>query len=216
VLVFSNSAVSLDGKLGTPGYDHVSLGSREDLRRMSLLRARADAVLVGGRTWRAWSLPLVEDPAVVQVERARPVINAVLTRSGQGPRQGRFFDDARTRPLILGGPQADLRDFPASVTTCRSEGPSTVAWALQELRRDHGARRILVEGGGDLIWQLLERDLLDELNVTLCPVIVGGRKAPTLVDGQGFGPQQLRKLQLIAHEVVGQEIFLRYRVAGSR
>ena len=216
MLVFSNSAISLDGKLGTPGYDHVSLGSREDLRRMSLLRARADAVLVGGRTWRAWSLPLVEDSAVVRLERTQPVVNAVLTRSGKGPRSGRFFDEPRTRPVILGGPRADLRGFPASVTTCRAQGDSTVAWALQALEERYGVRRVLVEGGGDLIWQLLEQDLLDELNVTICPLIVGGRASPTLADGQGFGPRQLRQLELVSQEVAGQEIFLRYRVAGGR
>ncbi|MFH1463793.1 MAG: dihydrofolate reductase family protein [Pseudomonadota bacterium] len=46
--VFSNSAISLDGRLGTASYDHLRLGSEEDLRRMDLLRARADAVLGAG------------------------------------------------------------------------------------------------------------------------------------------------------------------------
>ena len=206
--VFSNSAISLDGRLGTAHYDHLRLGSAEDLRRMDALRARADAVLVGGRTWRAWSLPLVS----ASTTPTRPLINAVLTRSGAGPRAGRFFADPRTRPVILGGPAADLDGFPAGTVAHRAPGEPSVGWALAVLERTHGVERLLVEGGGDLIAQLLAAGLLDELNVTLCPLLIGGRGAPSLVDGPGAPPEALPRLRLVDQERVGDELFLRYRV----
>ncbi len=208
--VFSNTAVSLDGRIGTPSYEHLRLGSSEDLRRMSLLRAQADAVLVGGRTWRAWCLPLVEDPGVGG--RQQPVINAVLTRTGQGPRKGRFFDSERTQPVLLGAPEADLSGFPSGVVTHRCERAPDLAWALGVLEREHGVRRLLVEAGGELIYQLLEVGLLHELYVTLCPLLLGGRGAPSLADGAGFGARDLRRLKLISQEQVGSELYLRYRV----
>lgn len=58
--VFSNTAVSLDGRINTRERRFVSLGSAEDHRRMSMRRSEADAVLVGGTTFRLWphaSLP---------------------------------------------------------------------------------------------------------------------------------------------------------------
>ncbi len=73
-------------------------------------------------------------------------------------------------------------------------------------------KRLLVEGGGALIAQLLEADLLQEINVTLCPLLLGGKGGPSLVDGEGFGPDTLRRLSLEGHELVGEEIYLRYRV----
>lgn len=209
--VFSNSASSLDGRLATVRHDHVAIGSDEDRRWMGVLRARADAVLVGGATWRNWSLPLVEETGQA-TDRRRPVVNAVLTRTGQGPRRGRFFDDPRTLPVLLGGPEADLDGFPDRVRVHRSPGPPTVTWALEVLAREHGVEDLLVEGGGDLIFQLLERDLLDEVYLTLCPVLIGGRGAPTMADGTGFDAQHLRRLDLLSLRQVESEVFLHYRV----
>jgi 5-amino-6-(5-phosphoribosylamino)uracil reductase len=205
--VFSNSAMSLDGRLGTARFDHLRLGSDEDLRRMVALRGQADGVLVGGRTWRAWDLPLV-GPA----GRTAPLVNAVLTRTGAGPRGGRFFASAGTRPVILGDREADLDGFPPGTHVHRAPGPATVGWALSVLEREHGVRRLLVEGGGDLLAQLLEAGLLREMYVTLCPRIVGGHGAPSLVDGSGFPVPALPRLVLVAMERVGDELFLRYRV----
>lgn len=210
--VFSNSAVGLDGKLGPASYEHVRLGTAEDLRRMSAVRALADGVLVGGRTWRAWALPLVEDPSVVPRAREAPVVNAVLTRSGQGPRRGRFFDDPRTLPVFFGGPEADLEGFPSHARSHRAPAEPALAWVLDILEREYGVRKLLVEGGGDLIAQLLAAGLLDELYVTLCPVIFGGAASPTLADGPGFPADAPKRLALLSQERVGHELYLHYRV----
>jgi riboflavin biosynthesis pyrimidine reductase len=213
-LIYSNSAISLDGRLGTADHERVMLGSREDLWRMSRLRARADAVLVGGQTFRTWAIPLVEDPAVAESDRSRPMINAVLTRSGEGPRSGRFYEDAATRPVILGGPGADLDGHAEGTGVHRAEGESTVAWAVQILQQVYGVRRLLVEGGGGLLAPLLRAGLLDELYVTLCPRLVGQPGAPSLTDGLGFGGAA-RRLELVSCEPAGDEVFLRYRVVGK-
>jgi 2,5-diamino-6-(ribosylamino)-4(3H)-pyrimidinone 5'-phosphate reductase len=49
-----------------------------------------------------------------------------------------------------------------------------------------GIKNILVEGGGELIFGLIEEDIVDELTVYISPIIIGGRDAPTLADGRGF------------------------------
>jgi len=205
--VFSNSAMSLDGRLGTARYEHLRLGSDEDLRRMGSLRGRADAVLVGGRTWRAWNLPLT-----CLKERDEPLVNAVLTRTGAGPRGGRFFTCERTRPVILGDARADLDGFPARTAVHRAPGAATVDWALSVLEREHGVRRLLVEGGGDLLAQFLAAGRLHELFVTVCPVLLGGRGAPSLVDGPGLPAGARSHLELLSEERVANELFLHYRV----
>ena len=57
----------------------------------------------------------------------------------------------------------------------------------------------------------LAADAIDEMHVTLCPIVVGG-DAPTLADGAGFDRERVRRLRLLSSEVEGDEVFLHYRV----
>ena len=68
----------------------------------------------------------------------------------------------------------------------------------------------LCEGGGVLNAALFAARAVDELFVTLVPRILGGREAPTLVDGPPFGPDQLPDARLLACDRVGDELFLHY------
>jgi riboflavin-specific deaminase-like protein len=58
--------------------------------------------------------------------------------------------------------------------------------ALRWLRKQYGVRRLLCEGGGELNDALFRADLVNEIRLTICPQIFGGRSAPTIADGQGF------------------------------
>ena len=60
--IFSNTAISLDGRINTREGVFTTLGSDFDLRRMSELRYQADAVLVGGATFRNWPHPALPEP----------------------------------------------------------------------------------------------------------------------------------------------------------
>ncbi|MFC6727543.1 dihydrofolate reductase family protein, partial [Natronoarchaeum mannanilyticum] len=57
--------------------------------------------------------------------------------------------------------------------------------ALEQLEAA-GIDRLMVEGGGELIFSLFEDGLVDELSVFVGPKLIGGRDAPTLADGEGF------------------------------
>jgi 5-amino-6-(5-phosphoribosylamino)uracil reductase len=218
VKVFSNTAMSADGKIGTFRHDHVAIGSAEDRRFMSELRARADAVLVGGRTFRNWPLPLIEDEAALHYPPRREgnVVNAVLTRGGVLQASSKRWPDPRIDLLILGqrGVDAAAHEdrFGAQVVTTAEP---TVSWALDELAA-RGCRRVLVEGGGDLIFQCLASDRLDEMFITVCPLIVGGAKAPTPADGPGFDAEHLQRLRLVEARHVEHEVFLHYAVGAEK
>ncbi|MDP6935394.1 MAG: dihydrofolate reductase family protein, partial [Myxococcota bacterium] len=141
----------------------------------------------------------------------------VLTRRGvlpMSPTACERWPDPRVN-LILLGPH-DL-DEPSHVELLGAEvvhhpDPS-VEWALAVLE-DRGCRNVLVEGGGDLMFSLVRRGLLQELFVTICPNLVGGAQAPTMLDGAGFEANEMRALELLESRACGQELFLHYRVAG--
>ncbi|MEL6346695.1 MAG: dihydrofolate reductase family protein [Myxococcota bacterium] len=212
--VFSNTAMSTDGKIGTYRHDHVAIGSDEDRRMMSVIRAEADAVLVGGKTFRNWPYPLIEKPEHLDVpkHRSKPVVNAVLSRTGILQAEDRRFPDPRVKLLVLGPPTLDVlaheERFGAEVVTTAEP---TVAWALDVLQQ-RGCTSTLIEGGGDFIFRAIAADRLDEIYLTLAPVIVGGASAPTLADGEGFEPETIRRLALSGLRRVGDELYLHYHL----
>ncbi|MDG1832120.1 MAG: dihydrofolate reductase family protein, partial [Verrucomicrobiota bacterium] len=70
------------------------------------------------------------------------------------------------------------------------------------------------EGGGQLNDSLFRADVLDEVNLTVCPLILGGRKAPTIAEGLGFAQlKDAAQFSLKSRRQVGNELFLVYRKA---
>ena len=57
---------------------------------------------------------------------------------------------------------------------------------FKQLETKFGIKKILVEGGGEINWSIIKNNLFDNLIVTISPLIIGGRKAITLVEGKGF------------------------------
>src|SRR6476661_10330637 len=75
-----------------------------------------------------------------------------------------------------------------------------------------GIKRLAILGGGKLVASVLAAGLVDELWLTVWPLILGGADAPTPVEGKGFWADLAPKLELLAVKQVGQEVFLHYRV----
>jgi 2,5-diamino-6-(ribosylamino)-4(3H)-pyrimidinone 5'-phosphate reductase len=209
VKVVSNTAISLDGRINTRERRFTFFGSARDHARMSRLRAAADAVLVGGATFRNWPHPSLPDAGADRARLAGRPWNVVVSRSLDVPLSPEFLDEPAIRPLFVTRAAAVPPGFPADVEAWPGSGDVPVAWILERLAA-RGVERLLVEAGGDLLFQFLAADALDELHVTLCPIVVGG-DAPTLADGAGFDREDVPRFRLVASEVEGDEVFLHYR-----
>lgn len=208
--IISNSAISLDGKLSTTNNDRVSLGSPEDLKRMSVLRNWADAVVVGGRTYRNWPDAMIPKLLhLMEPRRTQQKLNVVVSRSMDVPLTAKFFGEKSIKPLFLTIKENVPDDFPCEVVAC--PGEITPAWIVEVLEQ-RGVENVLIEAGGNLMHQFLRDNMIDEMHVTVCPKVIGGKTSPTLVDGEGFDLAGIRDLKLLKHEVIGDEIFLHYRV----
>jgi 5-amino-6-(5-phosphoribosylamino)uracil reductase len=75
-----------------------------------------------------------------------------------------------------------------------------------------GFANIAVLGGGTLVGAIAAAGALNELWLTVCPILLGGERSPTPVDGPGFHTHLAPRLQLLTAETLGQEVFLHYRV----
>jgi len=207
--VFSNTAVALDGRIGTVGQEHLNVGTDEDRRRMGILRAKADAVVIGGRTFRMDPDPIVEPEALQNGVARRPIINAVLTRSGIAQSMDSPWAEPRVALHIFGPPDLDGPSHKAVGAHVHvAESPVEVLDQLEQM----GCRNVLVEGGGDIIFQLIAAKRIETVFMTLAPRIIGGVGAPTLADGRGFRPHEIVDFRLADCERVGDELFLRYDI----
>lgn len=209
--IISNTAISLDGRISTRDAGHIALGSEEDRRRMSLIRADADATLVGGNTFRNWSIPLLPRPGDSGRDYAKaPILNVIVSRQMDFELTPRFLNETGIKPLFLTNSQADLKHFPAEVALCDRE--ITPEWIVKILS-DRGVKKLLIEGGGDLITQFVAAGLLNEMYVTICPLLIGGSGTPLFFKGEGFGCDKAPRLKLLSHETVSDEVFLHYELA---
>jgi riboflavin biosynthesis pyrimidine reductase len=83
---------------------------------------------------------------------------------------------------------------------------------LVTLRQQHGIRRLVCEGGARVFRALLEKDLVDELHLTVTPRVFGGRTAPTLTGIAGEFLARSKRLKLAEFRPENDECFLRYAI----
>jgi len=220
-----NMASSVDGKIATVGGGKVAFGSGEDRTRMEELRAEADAVLIGAGTLRAEDPPLlIRDPArrdrraaVKGTPHPRNVV--VSTRLSEPVATLRFFQEPATDKIVFTTDRSapDQRELAArfarvEVVPADDAGRIDVAAVVDRLA-GLGVEHLLLEGGGELNFSMFRAGLVDEVYLTLFPFVIGGKTAPTVCDGPGFGEDAVPRLALKQSRVGdGGELFLRYAV----
>lgn len=230
-VVYANFVSSLDGVVAlddrTPP-SVISGKSEADRFVMALLRACAQAVLVGAGTMRAepnhlWTPEFIY-PSLAgefaalrrELEFSRSPELFVLTRSGdidpsyRALQKGATVITARSRAAEL---QKKLPKS-ASVLTAPSEEISILE--VLGIIRSKGYSTILTEGGPTLLGQFVRGDLLDELFLTVAPLLAGrseGIPRLSLIEGVAFDPDRLLEANLLSVKRDSSHLFLRYRFA---
>jgi len=224
--VLVNMAMTADGKIATANRRVSSFASRQDQAYLLELRARADAVMAGARTVDLNRVTLGPGSAQHRRRRLRRGLaeyNLRVIVSGSGtvnPRAAIF--QTKFSPLIIfasgraaQGRLQRLRRLADEVKVCGARDLD-LQEALRWLRETWGVKRLVCEGGGELNDALFRAGLVDELHLTICPKIFGGKQAPTIADGLGIGVlARAVRLRLRSAKRVGGELFLVYRVARA-
>lgn len=214
-------AMSLDGKIADSQRQAARFGSAADLAHLEARVALADGVLFGGGTLRAYGSTLsVRNRALIaeRQERGQPdqPMQIVWSPSGQLDPHCRFFRQPVPRGLVttMDGARGWQRQGGfEQIWTLPDDQTEPWDWVatLTQLTQA-GIHRLALLGGGYLAAELLREGLVEEIFITVCPLILGGEMAPTPVDGEGFLIAQAPRLQLISSQVVGDEVFLHYQV----
>ena len=210
-------AMSADGKIADAWRSPARFGSAQDKSHLETQISQADGVLFGAGTLRAYGSTLrVTHPNLLQQrqQQGKPPqpVHIVCSQSAQLDPNSVFFRQPVPRWLLTTVIQVD-EQMPFERVITVGKGETGLDWvdALQQFRR-LGLEQLVVTGGGEVVASLLGVGGIDEVWLTVCPLLLGGRDAPTPVGGTGILEGMAPRLALLGVEAIAQEVFLHYRV----
>jgi len=174
-----NCAMSADGKIGFVNRRQAKISGEEDLQRVHRLRASSDAILVGIGT------VLADDPKLTvkpEYTKGRNPIRVVLDSRGRTPRSAHVLDGKA--PSIIFTNLRCVKTFRNAEAIRCGDDRVSLTGALSVLS-DKGVRKLLVEGGEEVIWSFLNEGLADDLRIFVGSLILGGKGGPTPAGGPG-------------------------------
>ncbi len=217
--VFINAAMSADGKIATIEHRQTRISGNLDFDRMDELRASSDAIMVGigtvisdnpsltvkskERKEKRCAAGLPENPSRIVVDSmARIPADSDIFLKGEGKRIIAVSESAPAEKVRRLSNLADI--------ICVGEKNVDLIKLLSELK-DRGINRLMVEGGATLNWGLISNGLVDEIYTFVGNIIIGGKTAPTLVDGEGCACDFCR-LALITCDRLEDGVLLKWKV----
>ncbi|MBD2137171.1 RibD family protein [Anabaena sp. FACHB-1237] len=211
-------AMSADGKIADFERSPARFGSKNDKIHLEQQIAASDAVILGAGTLRAYGTTLTITQATLLQQRIsdnkqpQPV-HIVISHSANLDPDIKFFQQPVKRWLLTTSIGAyfwqERQEFDQVLIFETVKGEIDLVNALEYLASLE-ISRLAILGGGNLVASFLESDLIDELWLTICPLILGGSIAPSPVNGTGFLADFAPKLQLLEVSTIEQEIFIRY------
>lgn len=185
--IILSAAMTIDGKIATIKGDS-ELSDKVDWKEVHKLRSQVDAIMVGKGT-------IIKDNPKLHIKyhKHRGYYRIVL-------------DSNLTIPLESNVITFQQEIYPTIICTTKSvplnninlyedkgirviqvgDGNHVNILELLSILKEFGINSILLEGGGTLNWSFVEKNLIDEIRLTIAPWIVGGKEATSLVDGIGF------------------------------
>jgi riboflavin biosynthesis pyrimidine reductase len=207
-----NMISTVDGRGALDGRTR-GLGNAGDRELFHRLRAQADAVMAGASTIRDERYgPILKEPDLIALRerRGQPAqpLAVTVSRSLAFDPALPLLADPGAHLVVLTPSDGELAPCAATVSYVRG---GSLTEMLAGLRQEFGVRSIVCEGGPALNSELLAASLVDELFLSISPLLLGGRTPLTIVDG----PAALTRLELVW--LVEKESFLhaRYRVVSG-
>jgi 2,5-diamino-6-(ribosylamino)-4(3H)-pyrimidinone 5'-phosphate reductase len=210
--VIVNCAISADGKTALSNRRQLHISCEEDIKRVYMLRNECDAVLVGIGT------VISDDPKLTvkekYVKNPHQPIRIVLDTNCKTPDDAQVVNNV-AKTLIFTSKKHGKKygDNVEIIESKTDENGFIDLQILLELLYKCGIKKLLVEGGGTVIWEFLRQKLIDDLYVYTGPVIVGGKNTPTMADGKGIDDiKNLLSLEIVKTSRLGSGLLIHYKI----
>ena len=209
-----NAAMTIDGKIATREGDS-QLSDDLDWKEVHAIRRDVDAIMVGIST-------VIQDDPKLTVKFYEPLkkypTRIIIDSTGKIPLDARVltFEKEKYPTIIATTTKLDpikknqLNQMGATIIEAGNKKYVDLALLASKLY-NLGIKKVLLEGGGTLAWGLLEQDLIDEIRLFVAPYLTGGKKATSLIMGEGF-PKILssRKFNLVDLQSRNSNIIVKY------
>ncbi len=205
-----NCAASIDGKISTSRRTRLGLSDESDRTRVGELRSSCDAVAVGINT------VLSDNPSLAVYGRgsdgAHPA-KVVFDSKGRTPADARILDGGGKVYIVT--EESCSRSVQGAAMLRCGRGRVDIPVALSKLKEE-GIDSLLVEGGGEIIFEFARLGLIDRMFIYTAPLIVGGRGAPTVADGTGMDAESgFAPFRLVSVRAFGMGVLAEYVKGGK-
>ncbi len=204
--VIAKCAMSLDGKIATRQGDSRWVTAEAARRRVHQLRDAVDVIMVGSGTI------LSDDPSLttrLEDRRGKDPIRLIVDDGSRLDTSRRVFRLDSEAPTWVAVPEG--HDFSGADRTLHI-APGPFGLDLKALMSQLGREEltsVLIEGGGTTLAAAFEAGIVDKLMFFVAPKIVGGRDAPTPVEGDGVSEMSAAlPLRDLRAEPIGEDILL--------
>jgi 2,5-diamino-6-(ribosylamino)-4(3H)-pyrimidinone 5'-phosphate reductase len=204
--IILNAATSIDGKIATVNGD-TKISSVLDLKRVHGLRRETDVILVGistvinddplltiryGMNKRGIKNPIriiIDSKARIPlhskiVKTANQIETRLVVTSKAPSKNLKKLEERGLKIIVLDqGTKEDREDREKKRKDNREK--VDLKKLFNQLEKE-GISNVLVEGGGEINWSIIKDNLFDEMIITISPLIIGGKRAISLVGGEGY------------------------------
>jgi riboflavin-specific deaminase-like protein len=219
--VVATFAMTADGKVTTRILAPVDFTSREDKLHLFRQRALADAVLTGHTSLKRdnvrLGLPTELQESRVKRGKTRCPLRVIVSNEGRIDHRLNIFQ-SNVSPIIIFSTKRMPRKYQSAlekkaILHLNDKKNVDLAGMLQTLRKKYKVRTVGCEGGPTLFRALLEKGLVDQLNLTIEPYMFGGAEAPTLTGVSKKFLSASVHCSLKNMRTIGDECFLTYRIS---
>ncbi len=197
------AAASIDGRIATRKGHSKWITHPEALSVAHLLRGVYDAILVGSSTAREDNPKLtyrpdekgsIEMPGILfphTPANLKSPLRVVLDAGLNLPASVQLFVTETAETIVITGEDAssertgELSEMGVEVIAVPRESGNLDLNAAMLALASKGIQSLLIEGGGETAGRFFDMDLLDEINIFLSPILIGGREAVPLIGGEG-------------------------------
>jgi riboflavin-specific deaminase-like protein len=217
--IILNFAMTVDGKISTAKQSPSGFTSAFDKHRLLEIRSLGDAVMVGRNTLEIDQMSMGLPDEALRQERVQRGQNAypirvVISNSGDISNNSHIFNH-RFSPIVI---YSTIRMPLAHQTELQTRAELHLSPhdrlnlrdVLNDLYQTHQVRTLVCEGGPQLARSLAEMDAVDELFLTIAPILAGGADAPGLLGTSGTFLPASRLYRLESMKVEAEECYLHY------
>ncbi len=208
------SEVTIDGKLtlkrGVSSKEIMKFMDEEATRYLHQLRAKVDGIMVGAETIRT------DNPFLtVRYAEGNNPTRIVPTSMADIPLDSNILEKHAPTIIVTSekAPEEKIKALEEKVEVVKCGEDKVDLIKMMDILYQKGIKKLMVEGGSTLNWNLLKLGLVDEIRLIHMPFIVGGENTPTLVGGEGFQSlDEILKAKLRAHFLRGSHLITEWEI----